>query len=99
LTKDANWYWWASSPVTSVNNNTWAVTVNEVPIGWNNGDVLTNVSWTPTWQAPSGWGWDVLVSSQPNNILTSWMKIRAGSSTDYWNLGTRDSNTLYLTIE
>ena len=67
-----------------------------VPSGWNNGDVLTNVSWTPTWSAPSGW--DVMVSSQSWNILTSWMKIWAWTEADYWNLGTYDSNTLYLTV-
>ena len=67
-----------------------------VPSGWNNWDVLTNVSWTPTWQAPSGW--DVKVSSQSWNILTSWMKIWAWTEADYWNLGTYDSNTVYLTI-
>jgi len=33
----------------------WAVP-EWVPSWWNNWDVLTNVSWTPTWQAPSGWG-------------------------------------------
>ena len=31
------------------------ISLNEVPSGWNNGDVLTNVSWTPTWSAPSWW--------------------------------------------
>jgi hypothetical protein len=67
-----------------------------VPSGWNNGDVLTNVNWTPTWSAPS-W-WDVMVSSQTGNILTSWMKIWAWLETDYQNLGTYDSNTVYLTI-
>jgi hypothetical protein len=40
-----------------------------------------------------------MVSSQSWNILTSWMKIWAWTEADYWNLGTRDSNTLYLTIE
>ncbi len=42
---------------------------------------------------------DVVVSSQSNNVLTSWMAIRAGTETNYNNLGTYDSNTLYLTIE
>jgi len=85
--------WWA-------NNKSlvdWWTIPTGVPSGWNNGDVLTNVSWTPTWSAPSGW--DVVVSSQANNILTSWMKIWAGLETDYWNLGTYDSNCLYLVIE
>ena len=61
----------ANDWVTSVNGNTWAVTVTS----------------------------DVVVSSQSNNILTSWMAIRAGTETNYNNLGTYDSNTLYLTIE
>lgn len=61
----------ANDWVTSVNGNTWAVTVTS----------------------------DVVVSSQANNILTSWMKIRAWTETDYGNLGTYDQNTLYLTIE
>ena len=84
-------------PVTSVNWSTWAVTVNAVPSWWNNWDVLTNVSWTPTWQPPSGW--DVVVSSQANNILTTGTKLRAWTETDYWNLWTYDSNCIYLTIE
>jgi hypothetical protein len=68
-----------------------------VPAVWTNGQVLTVVSWVAAWAAPSGW--DVVVSSQTGNILQSWMKIWAGTETDYWNLGTYDSNTLYLTIE
>jgi hypothetical protein len=39
-----------------------------------------------------------MVSSQPNNILTSWMKIWAWEETDYANLWSYDSQTLYLTI-
>lgn len=50
------------------------------------------------YEFPSG-GWDVLVSDQPNNILTSWMKIWAGLESDYLNLAIYDSNTLYLIIE
>lgn len=81
------------------NNKTladWWAVPTWVPSGWNNWDVLTNVSGTPTWQAPSGW--DVMVSSQSWNILTSWMKIWAWTEADYWNLGTYDNNTVYLTI-
>lgn len=50
------------------------------------------------YEFPSGGG-DVLVSDQPNNILTSWMKIWAWTEADYLNLGTYDSNTLYLIVE
>ena len=84
--------WWANNKSLV---DWWAIPTG-VPSWWNNGDVLTNVSWTPTWQAPSGW--DVMVSSQTGNILTSWMKIWAWLETDYQNLGSYDQNTVYLTI-
>ena len=67
-----------------------------VPSGWNNWDVLTNVSWTPTWSAPSGW--DVQISTQSWNILTSWAKIWAWTDSDYQNLGSYDNNTIYITV-
>ena len=97
-----NWQTWAvtyTAPVSSVNNQTWAVTVSEfTPWGTaTTGYVVTKTASGYEWQAPSGW--DVLVSSQPNNILTSWMKIRAWTETNYTNLWTYDSNTLYLTVE
>jgi len=96
-----NWQTWAvtyTAPVSSVNNQTWAVTVSEfTPWGTaTTGYVVTKTASGYEWSAPSGW--DVVVSSQPNNILTSWMKIWAWTETNYWNLGTYDSNTLYLTI-
>ena len=59
--------------------------------------VVTKTADGYEWAAPSGW--DVMVSSQSWNILTSWMKIRAGTQSDYENLGTYDNNTVYLTIE
>lgn len=97
-----NWQTWAvtyTAPVSSVNNQTWAVTVSEfTPWGTaTTGYVVTKTANGYEWSAPSGW--DVVVSSQTGNILQSWMKIRAWLETDYWNLGTYDSNTLYLTIE
>ena len=67
-----------------------------VPTVWTEGQVLTVVSGVPAWSAPSGW--DVMVSSQTGNILTSWMSIWAGTETDYANLGSYSNNTLYLTI-
>ena len=60
------------------------------------GYVVTKTASGYEWLAPSGW--DVMVSSQSWNILTSWMKIWAWEQSDYESLGTRDSNTLYLTI-
>lgn len=68
------------------------------PSWWTAWQVLTqNGNGRPTWQTPSGW--DVVVSSQTGNILQSWMSIWAGTETDYWNLGTYNSNCLYLVIE
>ena len=63
---------------------------------WNTDDVLTKTANGYEWSAPSGW--DVMVSSQTGNILTSWMKIWAWTESDYQNLWTYDSNTVYLTI-
>ena len=85
-------------PVTSVNGSTGAVTVSEFSPWWTatTGYVVTKTAGGYEWQAPSGW--DVVVSSQSWNILTSWMKIWAWTEEDYWNLGTYDSNTVYLTV-
>ena len=76
---------------------TWNVTVNEVPSWWTQWQVLTKWSSGYAWATPS-W-WDVMVSDQANNILTSWMKIWAWTQTNYEWLWTYDSNTVYLTIE
>ena len=83
--------------VTSVNGNTWAVTVSEFTPSWTatTGYVVTKTAWGYEWAAPAGW---VDISSQANNILTSWAKLRAWSQADYENLWTYDSNTVYLTI-
>lgn len=67
-----------------------------VPSWWTDGQVLSKVSWNIAWATPSGW--DVLVSDQANNILTSGMKIWCGEESDYANLGSYSNNTLYLTI-
>lgn len=64
---------------------------------WTTWDVLTKTANGYEWTAPSGW--DVLVSDQPNNILTTWMKIRAWTDANYQSLWSRNSNTLYLTVE
>lgn len=94
-----NWNTWTvtyTAPVTSVNGSTWAVTVSAVPAVWTNGQVLTVVSWAAAWANASGW--DVKVSSQAHNLLTTGMKIWCGTEWDYANLGTYDMNSLYLTV-
>lgn len=67
-----------------------------VPSWWTDGQVLSKVSWNIAWANPSGW--DVKVSSQAHNLLTTGMKIWCGTEWDYANLGTYDSNSLYLTV-
>lgn len=39
--------------VTSVNWQTWYVSINELPSGWTNWQILMIVNWTPTWVTPS----------------------------------------------
>ena len=86
-----------SFPVTSVNGSTWAVVISEFSPTWTatTGYVVTKTANGYEWAAPSGWIW---VSSQSDNILTSWAKIWAGTQNDYDNLGTYDNNTIYITI-
>ena len=63
---------------------------------WTTWQVLTKTADGYEFANPSGW--DVMVSSQANNILTSWMKIWAWTQANYESLGTYDNNTVYLTI-
>lgn len=85
--------WWGDNKTLT---DWWAIPT-WVPAVWTNGQVLTVVSWAAAW-ADASW-WDVVVSSQTGNVLTSWMSIRAGLDSDYQNLGSYDSNCLYLVIE
>lgn len=45
--------WIQTWAVTSVNGNTWAVTVNEVPAWWTDGQVLSKVSGSVAWTNPN----------------------------------------------
>ena len=97
LTKTANGYWWAapaSSGVTSVNGNTWAVTVNEVPSSGTTGYVLTKNSSGYGWAA-AAWGSGLQVDSASPIQLT---KIRAGTQAQYDNLWSYTSTEVYLVI-
>jgi hypothetical protein len=87
-----------SFPVSSVNGNTGAVTVSEFTPSWTatTGYVVTKTAWGYEWAAPAGW--DVMVSTQTWNVLQSWMKIWAGTESNYSNLGTYDDQTVYLTF-
>lgn len=78
---------WGANNKTFVDG--WAIPT-WVPSGWNNWDVLTNVSWTPTWQAPSGW-----ITNDTTWTTTTITKMWAGTSTEYNNLGTISQSTIY----
>lgn len=99
LTSNSSSYWTIEYDASSICTSKTSITYkffNPASAG-SQWQVLTKWASGYDWANPSGW--DVVVSSQANNILTSWMKIRAGTETNYWNLGTYDQNTLYLTIE
>lgn len=82
--------WW----VTSVNWQTWAVTVTEFTPWWTatTGYVVTKTASGYEWQAPTGW---IEVDSNSPIQLT---KIWAGTQAQYEALGSYDSTTVYLTI-
>ena len=89
LATKQNWVASDTAPSDPSAWDLWYDTLNDVL------KVYDGTQWNTTWW---GGGWDVLVSDQPNNILTSWMKIWAWEETNYANLGTYDNNTLYLTV-
>ena len=58
--------------VTSVNWNTWAVTVNEVPSWWTNGQVLTQTQNWPAWQNATGGSTIEYVTQAEYTALLPW---------------------------
>lgn len=59
---------------------------------WTTWQVLTKTANGYEWDAPSGW--DVVVSSDSDNVLTTWAGLRAGDESDLPS--TMDTNTLYF---
>lgn len=80
--------------IKTVNSNSllgsWNLSLNEVPSWWNNWDVLTNVSWTPTWVAPSSW-W---ITNETTWTTTTVTKIWAWTEAEY-ALITPNATTIY----
>lgn len=60
---------------------------------WTTWDVLTKTANGYDWDTPSG-GWDVIVSSDADNVLTTWAGLWAGDENDL--PASPDSNTLYF---
>jgi len=90
---DASNYWpwnYYSSDTFITWSYNWSSVQNDNLRWWVTWVVTLDNAITNTW---------VLVSDQPNNILTSWMKIRAWTEANYQSLANFDSNTLYLTVE
>ena len=83
--------WWASNKTFE---DWWAIPTWFNPWGtattWY---VVTKTADWYEWAAPSGW--DVIVSSDADNVLTTWAGLRAGDEADL--PATPDSNTLYFT--
>ena len=91
---------------------TWGTTVSSISAtGWNN--IIASVLKTDTdYATPYTPQYDgspatkkyvddhagIWLSSEANNILTSWAKIWAWTQANYEALGTYDNNTVYLTI-
>ena len=78
----------ASSNVTA------NIQVNEVPSGWNNWDVLTNVSGTPTWSAPAAW-W---ITNDTTWTTTTITALWGGTEQEYTDLWTHSWTVLYFTF-
>ena len=90
LAKKQNWVTSATAPTDPEEWDLWYDTTNSVL------KVYDWTQWNTTWWW--GWGtWDVQVSTQANNIFTSWMKIWWGTRSNYESL-TPDSNTAYLLV-
>ena len=81
-------------PVSSVNNQTWAVTVSEFSPSWTatTGYVVTKTANWYEWAAPTGW-----ISVDPNSPIQL-TKIWAWTQAQYEALQSYDNTTVYLTI-
>lgn len=64
-----NWVTWIAPSKNAVYDK--IESINGVPSWWNNWDVLTNVSGTPTWQAPSGWITKIFTLSSTSDLTTA----------------------------
>lgn len=86
---ELGWVWW----VTSVNWNTWDVTVNEVPSWWTDWQVLSKVSWSVAWANPS-WGW--WIQNDTTWTTTTINKERAWTEAEFSSLSNKCNSTIYF---
>lgn len=104
--RDISWDWWTfgtwSVRVDMLTyDNTYALTSSNNVVTYNHFHpwwtatiwyVVTKTASGYEWAAPSGW--DVVVSSDSDNVLTTWAGLRAGDESDL--PASPDSNTLYF---
>jgi hypothetical protein len=79
---------WVSSTTAPTNPQLWDL--------WYNTSTNEIKVWKWTDWEELGWGsWDVQVSTDTGNLLTTGVKLWLGDKADFDNLGTLDSNTIY----
>lgn len=71
----------------------WWLVPTGVPSWWTNWDVLTNVSGTPTWAAPSWW-----IINDTTGTTSTVTGIWAWSEAEYTSLGSKSWTVLYFTF-
>ena len=90
--------WSAVGAVLSVNGQTGNVTVQATLSNITSSEIKTGTATTQKSVTAAALAWAMpVLSTQANNVLTSWMKIRVGTESNYQNLSSYDSNTVYLT--
>ena len=80
-------------PVTSVNSSTWDVTVNAVPSGWTQWQVLTKGSSWYDWATPASW-----ITNDTTETTSTVTWIWAWSEAEYTDLSTKSWTVLYFTF-
>ena len=83
---------WVSSVTAPTNPQPWDLWYNT---STNEIKVWKGTNWEELW-----WGsWDVQVSTDTGNLLSTGVKLWLGDKSDFNNLGTLDSNTIYAPIQ
>jgi hypothetical protein len=81
-------------PVTSVNSQTWAVTVSEVPSWWTDWQVLSKVSGSVAWANPAATG----ITNETTGTTSTVTGIWAWTTSEYNSLGSKNATTIYFTF-
>lgn len=90
--------WSAVGAVLSVNGQTGNVTVQATLSNITSSEIKTGTATTQKSVTAAALAWAMpVLSTQANNVLTSWMKIWVGTESNYSSLGTYDNSTIYLT--